>query len=319
MVTFNGKSVPHKDHHNLPGTLNATVCLGSFTGGELWIAGKPPAGTLPTRRRRPDGSMVEGHLVSVYGQPAVFSPSTLHATQDLKGFRIALTAYTTRMYPAFSMEDVRNLRKLGFPLPAAQSQELPPPHTSSTTTSKGIASSGEIQSRELVPHTSSTTTSQGVLVEPQSSDDAREGFQTAASTTESMEEENVTDQQRQQWDAQLAKFHKAAGHPTSRNLARAVKEAGHPDWKVKAALNYKCPTCESLKPGGVSSGQIPPASTSPFYKAWEAVSADAGEWVVPGSKMKVKFILFMDGFSNQIACDISHQDLRDHVHAGRIS
>ena len=293
MVTFNGKSVPHKDHHNLSGALNATVCLGSFAGGELWIAGKPPAGTLPTRRRRTDGSMVEGYLVSVYGQPAVFSPNTLHATQDWKGFRIALTAYTTRMYPAFAMEDVRNLRKLGFPLPAAQSQELVP-HTSSTTTSKGSASSCEIQSRELVPHTSSTTTSQGGLVEPQSSDDAREGFQTAVNTTESMEEENVTDQQRQQWDAQLAKFHKAAGHPTSRNLSRVVKEAGHPDWKVKAALNYKCPTCESLKPGGISSGQVPPASTSPFYKAWEAVSADAGEWVVPSSKMKVKFILFMD-------------------------
>ena len=124
MVTFNGKSVPRKDHHNLPGTLNATICLGSFTGGEMWLAGSPPAGTVPTRRRRTDGTMVDGYLVNTYGQPVIFSPSILHATQDWKGFRIAITAYTTRMYPTFDVDDNRRLHKLGFPLPRRQSQEL---------------------------------------------------------------------------------------------------------------------------------------------------------------------------------------------------
>ena len=294
MVTFNGKSVPHKDHHNLPGTLNATICLGSFTGGEMWLAGSPPAGTVPTRRRRTDGTMVDGYLVNTYGQPVIFSPSILHATQDWKGFRIAITAYTTRMYPAFDVDDNRRLHKLGFPLPRRQSQELHAAHTSSTTTSGELGNVYEVQSRELAAHTSSTTTSGGASVDMITTSSSPGCLQAATSSNNPVEEEDVSDQLRDQWEAQLAKFHKAAGHPTSRKLARVVKEAGHPEWKVQAALNYKCPTCESLKPGGVSSGQVPPASTTPFYQAWEAISADAGEWVVPGSKMKVKFILFMD-------------------------
>ena len=151
----------------------------------------------------------------------------------------------------------------------------------------------EVQSRELAAHTSSTTTSGGASVDMTTTSSSPGCLQAATSSNNPVGEE-VSDQLRDQWEAQLAKFHKAAGHPTSRNLARVVKEAGHPEWKVQAALNYKCPTCESLKPGGVSSGQVPPASTTPFYQAWEAISADAGEWVVPGSKMKVKFILFMD-------------------------
>ena len=96
------------------------------------------------------------------------------------------------------------------------------------------------------------------------------------------------------WTAQVAKYHRAAGHPTNRNLARIVKDAGHVEWKVNVVLNHNCPACESLRPGGTSSGKVPPASTSPMYQAWQAVGVDSGEWVVPNQKRKVKFILFVD-------------------------
>ena len=97
-----------------------------------------------------------------------------------------------------------------------------------------------------------------------------------------------------EWEAKIAKFHKAAGHPTNRNLAKILKDGGHDSWKIQIALNHKCPACESIRPGGTSSGQIPPASTGPMYKAWQAVAIDAAEWVVPQSKVKVKFLLFTD-------------------------
>ena len=90
------------------------------------------------------------------------------------------------------------------------------------------------------------------------------------------------------------KFHKAAGHPTNRNLARIVHDAGHPQWKVDVASEFECPTCQSLKSGGTRSGRIPPASTHAQYAPWEAVAIDAAEWVPPGRKVKVKFPLFMD-------------------------
>ena len=93
---------------------------------------------------------------------------------------------------------------------------------------------------------------------------------------------------------QVVKVHKAAGHPSSRNLARIVKDAGHLPWKVKATLDYRCPTCDSLKKGGYSAGQVPWAATHALYRAWEAVVVDSGEWLVPGRKRKYKFLLFMD-------------------------
>ena len=31
-----------------------------------------------------------------------------------------------------------------------------------------------------------------------------------------------------------------------------------------------------------------------MYGAWEAVGVDVGEWIPPKSKVKIKFVLFMD-------------------------
>ncbi|CAE7263320.1 unnamed protein product [Symbiodinium sp. CCMP2456] len=100
--------------------------------------------------------------------------------------------------------------------------------------------------------------------------------------------------ERQAWEARVAKFHKAAGHPTNRNLARIILDAGHPKWKSEVALLHRCPACESLRKGGDSSGQTPPVAPHQQYAAWEAVAVDAGEWIPPKSKVKVKFLVFMD-------------------------
>ena len=104
----------------------------------------------------------------------------------------------------------------------------------------------------------------------------------------------VTKAEFERWEAQVSKFHKAAGHPTNRTLGRIIQEAGHPQWKVDVALRHVCPACQSLKQGGTSSGQVPPAATHPQYAAWEAVGADVGEWVVPESRTKIKFVVFVD-------------------------
>ena len=96
------------------------------------------------------------------------------------------------------------------------------------------------------------------------------------------------------WSVQIHKLHRAAGHPTARNMARIVRDAGHPEWRVIMTQRHHCETCASLKPGGTSSGQIPPSSTHPLYRAWQAVGIDSAEWIVPGQKKKVKFLLFID-------------------------
>ena len=73
------------------------------------------------------------------------------------------------------------------------------------------------------------------------------------------DDDGVLPELRARWEAQIAKFHKAAGHPSNRNLARIIKEAGHEEWKIEMARNFHCPACASLKSGGTSSGSVPPA------------------------------------------------------------
>ncbi|CAE7887494.1 unnamed protein product, partial [Symbiodinium microadriaticum] len=140
------------------------------------------------------------------------------------------------------------------------------------------------QLRELGFALEPSTTTQTALIMTTATTSAEESGSTSEPTKEELE----------RWQAKVAKFHKAAGHPTNRNLAKIIKDAGHQEWRVRVALEHVCPTCQSLRQGGTSSGQIPPAATRSSYRAWAAVGADVGEWVPPGSKQKVKFVLFMD-------------------------
>ena len=100
-----------------------------------------------------------------------------------------------------------------------------------------------------------------------------------------------TQQQRDRWLVKLIHFHKAAGHCSSRNLARIVRDANLEPWKIKMAVDFRCPTCESLKPGGISSGQ---AATHAQFGPWEAVGLDVSEWTIPGKTTKLKFLLMID-------------------------
>ena len=106
--------------------------------------------------------------------------------------------------------------------------------------------------------------------------------------------EGVTKNEYDRRQANVARFHKAAGHPTNRNLARIIEDAGHPRWKVEVALHHSCPACLSLRSEGTSSGQVPPVSTHQQYEAWMAIAVDSAEWIPPGRRIKVKFLVMMD-------------------------
>ena len=238
MISFDCPALPHRDYHNEKGSQNHLICVGSFGQGGLWVAGKPPDGRPIVRRKAPDGRLHEGHILQAQRQLVSFDPQAWHASQRWDGYRIAVSAYTTRLASTLPSSDLQCLRQRGFPPPckvqlsmAAETMTLP---------------------------------------------------------------EGVDEATFKNWQAQIAKFHKAAGHPTNRNLARIVKEAGHEEWRVQAALDHQCPACQSLKLGGTSSGQIPPASTMGLVPAWHSVGVDTGEWVVPHSKHKVKFLVFVD-------------------------
>eukprot|EP00438_Fugacium_kawagutii_P003967 Skav207534 [mRNA] locus=scaffold756:114473:122071:+ [translate_table: standard] len=104
----------------------------------------------------------------------------------------------------------------------------------------------------------------------------------------------VSKKDQERWMVKLTKFHKAAGHASPRNLARMLADAQVDKWKIRAAMNFRCPLCEELRPGGTSSKQIPPASIRSLPRAWEQLGMDIGEWTVPGRDLKIKFLLMMD-------------------------
>ena len=96
------------------------------------------------------------------------------------------------------------------------------------------------------------------------------------------------------WEAKLHRFHRAAGHPTNRNLIHLFRDAQLPPCKIEMAKRFKCASCDALRPGGASSGLVPPAATHQLYRAWQAVGMDVSEWIIPSAKTKVKFLLMMD-------------------------
>ena len=106
--------------------------------------------------------------------------------------------------------------------------------------------------------------------------------------------ENPTTAERESWAVKLLHYHRAAGHPSNRSLARLVETAGRPGWQVEMALDLKCDACAASRPGGMASGQIPPASVAPLPEAWTHVGIDVGEWPVPRHGVKIKFLLMVD-------------------------
>ena len=285
VVNVNCKSTVHKDCHNLKNSTSAVIGVGCYDGGGLWIEGTPPGDRQQCRRQCKDGSYKKGYVEPTRHQFVCFNPHREHATEAWTGNRICLSFYTTRMTPWMSIDDRKKLSGLGFML-VSNMEALASQSTGDSPARSALPSqsTGDSPARSALPSQSTSDShARSVLPSrPTTADD------------EDVVPEGVTTKEFRSWQAQVAKFHKAAGHPTNRNLARIVQDAGHASWKIEVARNFHCPSCASLRPGGTTSGQVPPASTHAQYAAWEAVVVDSSEWIPPGKKTKVKFLLFMD-------------------------
>ncbi|CAE7581414.1 Smyd3, partial [Symbiodinium sp. CCMP2456] len=284
MVNFNGRARPHKDHHNVKGTSNILAGFGQYQGGGLWLQGSPTDGQEERRRQMANGSYEQGYVEPTFHRFVVFDPGQVHAAQRWQGLRIAISAYSSRMVMNSNPEEMRALRQYGFPVGSSQTPSILSAAEQTTSTTTGL--------KNRIVDLDSQTPS--ILAAEQTTSTTTGPFLETGDASSSQLPEGVSQDEVQKWTVQVAKFHRAAGHPSNRNLARIIKDAGHPEWKIEVARQFSCPTCQSVKPGGTSSGKIPPASTHAQYGAWEAVAVDSGEWVPPGRKIKVKFLLFMD-------------------------
>ncbi|CAE7032785.1 RE1 [Symbiodinium natans] len=127
-VGFNVGSKIHRDVHNLPGSNNLLVGMGSFSGGELWreLPERAPGRSSAVKWRvMPDGSRVRGINENIHHRCVCFDPRIRHATCKWTGRRIVLAAFTTRSYADADDALRGRLRGLGFPLPVGLPRKLP--------------------------------------------------------------------------------------------------------------------------------------------------------------------------------------------------
>ncbi len=102
--------------------------------------------------------------------------------------------------------------------------------------------------------------------------------------------EAPSDKLMQQTRALLHKLHKAAGHPSNRNLARLCHDKKMPPWVVREALNLKCQPCIDTQQG---ERLIVPASLNVKPLPWQFVGMDVFELVYVKQKCKARYLLMV--------------------------
>ncbi|CAE7519848.1 unnamed protein product [Symbiodinium sp. CCMP2592] len=136
-VSHNVRTRLHTDSGNAAGSLNHTVSLGNFSGGEVWLC--PALNQAASQVPAPLDASSEAHSASEAGTgevrdtwhaPLSFSCEALHCTLPIQGDRWVLTAYTCKSLDRFDATSLAHLRSLGFPLPPAtpcHPQSIHPP------------------------------------------------------------------------------------------------------------------------------------------------------------------------------------------------
>ena len=96
----------HRDLANTPGSMNLTLSVGEFAGGQLWV--EDVNGDTPVCL--PDGVLLDGSLRNTRNAPLLFPCEKWHQTFPFQGERWVLTAYHM---PGVAHHVITDL---GFPL-----------------------------------------------------------------------------------------------------------------------------------------------------------------------------------------------------------
>jgi len=122
-ISHNVRTLLHTDAGNAPFSLNHTVSLGNFVGGQVWMSPplssdatlvEAPAGSLSASLQLPAGTL--GEQVDTWHKAVSFPCEAYHCTTPWQGDRWVLTAYTCRDMASFPSSQQAHLRSLGFPL-----------------------------------------------------------------------------------------------------------------------------------------------------------------------------------------------------------
>ena len=113
-VAHNIVTAAHRDTANVQGSLNLSVSLGDFTGGQLWLADE----TASTFRYIPALQQIPGRILCTKETPTSFPAHAWHLTEPFVGDRWVLTAFTMPECPYELLEP------FGFPQPSPPAQAV---------------------------------------------------------------------------------------------------------------------------------------------------------------------------------------------------
>ena len=127
LVVSRNNSMPiHRDVNNETNQPNMVFGLGNYTGGGLWVQETIQAKEMGlvnqseenlTKRTTPHGETIWGRSHETKGRVVTFPPKAWHETEQWRGERVMLSAYTSRGQEHLGQRDLEDLRRGGFPLP----------------------------------------------------------------------------------------------------------------------------------------------------------------------------------------------------------
>ncbi|CAE7294548.1 unnamed protein product, partial [Symbiodinium necroappetens] len=132
-VSHNVRTQLHTDAGNEVDSLNHSISLGNFAGGEIWITPAlhssaalvpPPKGSESEMHKV--GAETLGEQVDTFESGVSFPCSSLHCTSPWHGDRWVLTAYTCKGSASLPADVRAHLRSLGFPLPGDEPTGVAP-------------------------------------------------------------------------------------------------------------------------------------------------------------------------------------------------
>ncbi|CAD7928182.1 unnamed protein product [Amoebophrya sp. A120] len=131
----------HRDRGNVPGLYSMAICLGTYTGGRIFVASDDTKGANLPPPRRIDGSRAVGEAGTLDGTAGtffdinhtalLFSGGVLHGTEAFVGKRFCLVFYNyNSVYNSVTIGDpdgeaaraklLEDLRRAGVPAPSVQ-------------------------------------------------------------------------------------------------------------------------------------------------------------------------------------------------------
>eukprot|EP00439_Symbiodinium_sp_Y106_P025758 s4276_g3.t1 len=115
-LNCNAEMKPHKDVHNLVGSMNLIVGFGDYVDGKVWIEDCTTTVDDDMVAKDINDRTVMGRAHDCKHRVLAFPPDRMHCPESWKGERWTLVAFASRGVAKCSRDELSALRELDFPV-----------------------------------------------------------------------------------------------------------------------------------------------------------------------------------------------------------